>query len=104
MGFKIPFIKDEGYTISLEPYPNAVFAHCAIHSKHKVGATKRAVSKWKEFRNITCNDFYALHNVKDNKPTKKFLTVFGFVFSEERRGKDGNMYEIWINRGDSKCQ
>ncbi|MFI3217803.1 MAG: hypothetical protein QX189_01615 [Methylococcales bacterium] len=98
MSYKIPFIQIEGVVFSLEPYPDYVFVHCDVQDNPSLSTIKEMLRKWKQFRDVTCLDFYALHSDSNNKPThKKFLTMFNFKFLETRKAKDGETVEIWFN-------
>ena len=98
MGYKIPFIKIEGVTFSLEPYPEYVFVHCDVQDNPPLSMIKEMLRKWKQFREVTCVDFYALHSDSRNKAThKKFLTLFGFKPIETRKAINGETVEIWFN-------
>lgn len=98
MGYKIPFIQGNGYTFYIEPYPNQVFVHCDVVDNPTVSVVKEMLRKWKQFREVTCIDFSAIHDDRKNKPThKKFLTLFGFKFLETRKDTSGETIELWFN-------
>jgi len=98
MGYKIPLIQGTGYTFYIEPYPTQVFVHCDVQDNPTPSIIKEMLYKWKQFRGITCTDFYAIHSDLKNKPThKKFLTMFGFKFLELHKTSNGEPVEIWFN-------
>jgi len=106
MGYKIPLIQGDGYTFYIEPYSKQIFVHCDVQDNPTVGIIKEMLSKWKQFREVTCADFFAIHDDIKNKPThKKFLTLFGFKFLESRKAINGETVEIWSNTVKvPKCQ
>ena len=99
MGYKIPTIWGDGYTISLEPYPNKVFVHCEV-TDTKPSVVKEMLRKWKAFKSAASLDLYALHCDAKNKPTHKhFLKMFGFKYMNTVTAKNGATVEVWLNKG-----
>ncbi len=105
MGYKVPFIQGKEYTFYIEPYKQMSFVHCDVQDNPSISQVKEMLHKWKQFREVTCVDFYAIHDDTKNKTThKKFLTLFGFSFLETRKAVGGETVELWGNTGADNAE
>lgn len=100
MNSKFIVIAGSGFSFALEPYEKSIFVHCDVIENPKPSVIKEMFRRWKSFKEAITIDLYALHSDKKNVVTHKhFLKMFGFTYQQTFKGRDGDMVELWINKG-----
>ena len=91
---KVPVINRQDYKVYLEYFSGVLWVHCDV-LKFSFSVLKNMDKEWEKLMNLLQTDLYVLYDKTSNKPSKHFISRYGFYKYKDIVDKNCNPKEIW---------